>query len=501
MKSTKMLVIGLDGASLDLVNKWRNELTNISNIMDEGASGELESTIPPITLPAWASFATGKRPEKLGFFDFQKVEFNPRRTSLVQYGDWAPAIWDVLSNNDVRVGVINFPGAYPTRKVNGFMISGFLSPPSANIYYPSYLRTIVQKITKNYRIYPDTNPYLSSEKRYLDNVYLIFRERLELAEYLIQRFDWDFFLVVFMLLDWIQHYFWKYMDENHPLHQSCSTYRDVIKESYKLVDSAVGRLARLAGEDTYVMILSDHGFGGLRGSFFVNSWLYRKGYLFPKEGFTQRFSTTIFKNKLVNNLLSKLNLNIASIGNRIKYRKVLEKLLPKDIREDDPFVQSLSTINLDWRKTKAFGFGYYNEIYINLKERGGCVDSKNYPSLIKKIIGDFEKLGEKSKVRFQVYTQEMLLNSAENAPDIVYVINDGEYVQSNRFNPDRIWKLSGKKSGSHRLHGMWALKGHRIKKIRNRRARIYDLAPTIYHLYRIKEPPDLDGRPLKDVIE
>jgi predicted AlkP superfamily phosphohydrolase/phosphomutase len=500
-KTKRILIIGADGASPSLIAKWKDELPNISNLMDNGAWGNLRSTVPPTTLPAWASFASGKTPESLGFFGFQKVEFNPRRTRFVQSNDWAPAIWDVFSKNHLKVGVINFPGTYPPRKVKGFMISGFLSPSSARIFYPASLKKVVQRTTEKYRVYPDLNPYMSGEQRFIDDVYEVFRERLRVTEYLIQEYKWNLFVVVFMLLDWIQHYFWKHMDPEHPLHQSGNPYRDTIKRSYKLVDSAIGRLTEAVEENTHIMVLSDHGFGRLQGSFRVNSWLYQKGYLHRKNGFENVGVTRVLKSGTAKDLLRRLNLDVASIGKRIKYRKVFEKILPDDAT-DDPFTQNISKIDVDWEKTKAFGFGHYNEIYVNLKERGGCVDSKDYWPLIEEITGDLENLGKESGVRFQVFTRRTFSKrSIEYGPDITYFINDGEYVQSNRFNPHSLWEASKEKSGEHRLQGIWVLKGHGVKRVSNKQARICDFAPTVYYLFGLKPPPDTDGTVLSEILE
>ena len=58
----KLLIIGLDGATFDLIEPWVAEgiLPNIGGLMKSGVYGALESTIPPITPNAWSTFMTGK---------------------------------------------------------------------------------------------------------------------------------------------------------------------------------------------------------------------------------------------------------------------------------------------------------------------------------------------------------------------------------------------------------------------------------------------------------
>jgi len=67
-----LLVIGLDGASLDLVRPWADEgrLPVLAALMKRGAWGRLRSTVPPATFPAWTSLVTGVNPGRHGIFDF-----------------------------------------------------------------------------------------------------------------------------------------------------------------------------------------------------------------------------------------------------------------------------------------------------------------------------------------------------------------------------------------------------------------------------------------------
>jgi predicted AlkP superfamily phosphohydrolase/phosphomutase len=68
----RTLVIGLDGATFDLIKPWAAEgqLPALSHIIEHGARATLESTIPPMTAPAWTSFATGTNPGQHRLFDW-----------------------------------------------------------------------------------------------------------------------------------------------------------------------------------------------------------------------------------------------------------------------------------------------------------------------------------------------------------------------------------------------------------------------------------------------
>ena len=66
----RVLVLGLDGANMDLIKHWASEgkLPHFEKVLKGGSYGYLESTIPTITIPAWNCLSTGKNPAKIGCF-------------------------------------------------------------------------------------------------------------------------------------------------------------------------------------------------------------------------------------------------------------------------------------------------------------------------------------------------------------------------------------------------------------------------------------------------
>ena len=68
----KVLIVGLDGATWTVLTPWLEDgsLPNLRRLCQAGCWGELLSTIPPLSAPAWSTFATGKNPGKHGVFHF-----------------------------------------------------------------------------------------------------------------------------------------------------------------------------------------------------------------------------------------------------------------------------------------------------------------------------------------------------------------------------------------------------------------------------------------------
>ena len=141
----RVLVIGLDGVTLDLLGPWieAGELPNLQRLMQQGAWGKLRSTLPPISSSSWSSFATGVNPGKHGLVDFVYPGADSYKVSMINATSrQTRAFWNWLNDAGYKVGLLGIPTTYPTEPVDGFMVSGFLSPgPDSDWAYPPQLKT------------------------------------------------------------------------------------------------------------------------------------------------------------------------------------------------------------------------------------------------------------------------------------------------------------------------------------------------------------------------
>ena len=133
--SNKIYIIGLDGASAQFIFSHTQFLPNFRKLIKEGASGVLESTIPPVTCPAWNCLITGKKPRSLKLYDWETFDF----TRGVTLSDWSIknvlTLFEIISSFDLNVISINFPLTYPPRKVrNCVIVSGFPIPENKEDY-------------------------------------------------------------------------------------------------------------------------------------------------------------------------------------------------------------------------------------------------------------------------------------------------------------------------------------------------------------------------------
>ena len=266
----KFLVIGLDGADLEIIRPWLDagDLPNLASIRDEGVSGLLDSVIPPVSAPAWATFMTGRNPGRHGVFGFVTERPGTGETSLVSLGSIrGTKLWDAFGAAGRKASVANVPITWPTPEVDGVFVSGMLTPPGRPFTHPADFQAEIEEQVPNYRI--DIDRGLFDEKE-------VFREHLmktaaargEVIRRMMDREpSWDLLVGVFTNTDRMQHHFWrKEMDR--------------IRELYVLIDGEVGKiLERVDRDRTLVMILSDHGFTHTDRRLYFNRWLRREGYL------------------------------------------------------------------------------------------------------------------------------------------------------------------------------------------------------------------------------
>jgi predicted AlkP superfamily phosphohydrolase/phosphomutase len=103
----KVLIIGLDGATWTVLKPWMDDgsLPNLARLRAGGCWGELLSTIPPLTAPAWSTFLTGKNPGKHGVFHFVALDDDPdvsvdAKAEIVDGRSIkSPILWDIVAHH------------------------------------------------------------------------------------------------------------------------------------------------------------------------------------------------------------------------------------------------------------------------------------------------------------------------------------------------------------------------------------------------------------------
>jgi predicted AlkP superfamily phosphohydrolase/phosphomutase len=479
MKTPKILVIGLDGATWDLIEPWtkQGKLPTIQGLMKKGTYGNLMSTIPPVTAAAWVSLYTGLNPGKHGIYDF----ITPTGELISSRRIKGKKLWQISSENGLSCCIVNVPITYPPEEINGCMISSFLTPPGRKdfVYPPSFMQ-ILEK--NGYRIDIEFETgyrgFFAGEKDMLNRwgllpeIYDISERRYKTALDLLKKKPWDFFFIVFKQTDVVQHFFWDKKDILLDFYQKIDGYISDIISCFK--KECCNRK-----DEMMVFLVSDHGFGPHKSKF--------------------NLSALIKKQKCV----STTALAYASLcyATRRLY-SFLGRITPTNLFKKQEVSQML-------KNRASAQFPFRGETY---GVGGGIYIDRQHPA-----VKDYERLREKIinglKMMKNPRTGKRVFNGAwkreeiykgpyvNRAPDVIYLMEPGHSAEFDfsRINDD--W-LEPTFPGDHCLNGILLLMGSYIKEnMKLDRANIYDVSPTILYLMGLPIPEDVDGEVLTQTIQ
>jgi len=282
----RLLVIGLDGATWDLVDPWIKEgkLPNLAALRARSAWGTMNSVIPYLSPPAWTSAVTGMNPGTHGVFDFQRRL--PGDNKVVTYTAKqrrAQPIWNILKGQGPKVCVVNVPLTDPYDEVDGVMVSGF--PHQGIDYNWVWPESRLDEIKDMGYLKDRMEMQLpeGGEAALLDSLMLIQEKRFELAKKLYAEDRYDLFWVVFTQTDRVQHLFWKFDDPENPNYdpELAARFGGSIEKLWLRCDELLGELLAVVDPESWILVLSDHGFGPIRREFRVANYLQT-----PQSGLT-----------------------------------------------------------------------------------------------------------------------------------------------------------------------------------------------------------------------
>ncbi|MBI5826124.1 MAG: alkaline phosphatase family protein [Deltaproteobacteria bacterium] len=489
--SKRTIVVGWDGATFDIIKPLVDKglMPNVARLMRDGAWGRLESTIPPLTPVAWTSIFTGVNPGKHGIYDAMVYRPDQKRIVFANATMRAvKSVWSMLSAKGRKTGVMNVPMTYPPDEFDGFSISGMFTPDGADDFItPPGLKAEIEGLFGKYMIECRQE---SDPDAYLKLIFDMVDYREKVCLYLIERQAWDFFFVVFVATDRVQHFFWKYLDPGHPEH---SKYGGAIAQVYERLDAALGRIMEKAGPHTNVMMISDHGSGPLNAAFFLNNWLLKKGYLALKQDMASALRT-----KKGSRIMRGLARSVKKVLPSAKWSRIRPGA--------DASINAFYSL-IDFERTTAFSEGVTGAIYIT-----PGLSLAQYRDVTGRLIAELREIrdGAGKRVIEEIYRREEIYSGehAMEAPDLTLICNPGyQVIAPNEFLffkkdfEDALF-LSHRWSGRHERYGIFLLKGPAVRKgVVLDNPRIIDVTPTILHLMGASVPEYMDGVVLEDALE
>ena len=486
----RVIVIGLDGATWNILEPLvqQGKLPTIGRIMQEGCYGNLESSIPHSTFPAWKCYSTGKNPGKLGVYWFLDADMGNHTVVVHNSTSFkSKEVWDILGENGIVCGVLDMPTTYPPKNMGDGIMVAYDPPQPTGFTYPRELEKTLKK-QFNYKTEPDYY-FGGGEDAIVSDAQNIMRQRFDVARYLIKEHNPAFFHLTIFHIDPIQHFY-----EGKPL-----------EDSWALIDNGIkGLLDEFYDDNTYVLLMSDHGQTEEKCRFQVGRWLIDRNLLVLKK--RRMVQRTLF------NRLGLSRKNIFSLIARTGMIHLVRRYIPRNIRtrimaylpvESHMVEQNPMGGMIDWARSRVIPVAR-GALYINRALFGS---QQEYETFREGIIDELERLEEPrsgAKLASQVSRREDIYHGPylHLAPDIVIQTNEG-YMVGNSPGASETWSYHGQRwHRTHRLQGIFLALGPDIKGgFEIQGAKIYDLAPTILHIFGIPIPQDIDGRVLKEVFE
>ena len=454
----KALLIGLDCAAPDLLfNRFIDKLPNFRRMMERGIHGKLESSDPPITIPAWTVMASSKYPGTLGLYGFRHRRNNSYKDIWISTSKniREKRIWDYVAEAGGRSCLVAVPPSYPPYPVDGCLVGGVITPDTNRNYtYPPELAQEIKSLVEDYQV--DVEFRIEDKGNLVKELREMTENHFKVIRHLIETKDWNFFMFVEIGLDRIHHAFWKYFDEGHHLYEPGSEFENVVEDYYVLLDTKVGELLDIIDDDTVVMVASDHGGKPMKGAFCINTWLEEQGLL--------KLATPVER------------------------------------------VVRLNDADVDWGETTAWGWGgYYARIFLNVKgrEESGVVDPADYERTREDIAERLRNItgpnGEKWNTKV-LKPQEVYPECNGDPPDLMVYFDDLYWRSAGTMGHGRLYLPENDTGPDDAVHDKMGLYIYYdpLEDLNGRTEdlNILDVAPTLLKALRLKVPEDMEGESL-----
>ena len=509
---TRMLVLGLDGATFDVIDPLvaRGEMPVLAALGARGVRARLRSTCPPVSAPAWVTFLTGQQPGKHGVFNFQNLDgrrYSGFSETLVNSSYFrGRTLLDHLGRvSDVRSLAYRIPMTYPAWDVpGGVVVSGPPLPDRRRAYArPASVEVEIGVAS------PLSHDELAAAKRARDvtRIDACNRFELDLLERTVTRHlgaGTELVIGFTGIPDGLHHAFWAFHDPGSPLHDPAApaALRGIIARWYAEIDATIGRILAACDDDTAVIVLSDHGGGPapLR-HVHLNAALRAAGHLaVAGAGRAQ--------------LASGVRQAVDRARRELPGRMWLKRHLPERVQRRLRRLRN-ATGAIAWERTRAYAIPIFypvSAVWVNLAGRqpkGVVAPGAEYERLRDQLVHDLGALRDPESGaplvtgvwrREEVYAGPHL----EDAPDLIVQTAPGHH---GGFDLDRLVSdvpraaLAGL-SGSHTAEGILLAAGGPFREgVALDPPSLADVLPTALHLLGVPLPDDLDGHVLAEALD
>jgi predicted AlkP superfamily phosphohydrolase/phosphomutase/tetratricopeptide (TPR) repeat protein len=283
----RLMLIGWDAADWKVINPMLDAglMPTLEKLINEGVMGNLATLDPPLSPMLWTSIATGKRPYQHGIHGFTEPDGSGQGIRPVyNTGRKVKAVWNMLQQSGFKPHVVGWWPSHPAEPIDGVMVSNFyqkarkpidepwpmtegtVHPPEKAEHFAK-LRVHPGEITAQHILpfVPNAGRVNQAEDKRLGAIAKILADASSIhsaATWIAEHEEWDFLAVYHDAIDHFCHGFMKFHPPQMPGVPDTlfETYKDVVISAYRYHDMMLERMLELAGPETTVMLISDHGF-------------------------------------------------------------------------------------------------------------------------------------------------------------------------------------------------------------------------------------------------
>jgi predicted AlkP superfamily phosphohydrolase/phosphomutase/Flp pilus assembly protein TadD len=283
----KVLLIGWDAADWKIINPLLDsgQMPALEKFINQGVMGNIATLDPPLSPMLWTSIATGKRAYQHGILGFTEADTETGNIQpILGSSRKVKAIWNILNQHEIKSNVIGWWPSHPAEPISGVTISNFYQkavntidkpwPMMPGTVHPERLKETLaalrihpQELTPAhiYPFVPKAHEVDQEKDKRLNVAAKILADCSSIhaaATYVMEHEEWEFMAVYYDAVDHFCHAFMKFHPPQLPglPDDLFDFYKDVVTSAYKFHDMMFERLLQLAGPETTVILMSDHGF-------------------------------------------------------------------------------------------------------------------------------------------------------------------------------------------------------------------------------------------------
>ncbi|RKY06587.1 MAG: hypothetical protein DRP66_08485 [Planctomycetota bacterium] len=283
----KILLVGWDAADWKIINPLLDagKMPALETVVNNGVMGNLATLSPPLSPMLWTSIATGVQADKHGILGFTEPDRKSGGVRPVSgLSRKCKAVWNILTQQDFKTNVVGWWPSHPAEPINGVCVSNFYHQARAAFNKPwpmapgtVHPENLAEKLAE-LRVHPgeltetDLLPFVPDAAKIdqdKDKRLAVIAKTIAecssvhgAATWLMEHTEWDFMAVYY---DSIDHFCHGFINFHPPRIEGVpedlfEMYKGVVESGYRFHDMMLGRLLALAGAETTVILLSDHGF-------------------------------------------------------------------------------------------------------------------------------------------------------------------------------------------------------------------------------------------------